>query len=486
MSELNTPLEQIIDIRKGKLQKLQEGGINPYPAQFGITMGLADVAVKYGELKTGDSSPDVLTVAGRMIARRDMGKASFINIADAGGKLQVYMRSDFLGADNFKVFNDLTDIGDFIGVKGAPFRTRTGELSIKAEGFTLLSKSLRPLPEKWHGLKDTEIRYRQRYLDLISNPEVKDVFVKRSQIISTIRQALLGKGFLEVETPIMQVIAGGAAAKPFTTRHNALGIDLFMRIAPELYLKRLVVGGLERVFEIGRNFRNEGIDRNHNPEFTMLELYQAYSDYNGMMDLCEELILSAAKAVGAELPAPFKRISFFDSLKQASGTDFKPLLGTGKIRGIAKEMKLDLDENSTEKKLLDQIFDKHVTEKLSEPTFIIDYPAAYSPLAKPKAGQPDIAERFELYINGMEIANAYSELNDPVIQKKNFEAQMEDKKKGDDEAQEYDADFVTALEHGLPPTGGLGIGIDRLVMILTQTESIREVILFPTLRPENQ
>lgn len=486
MSELNTtPIEQIIEIKREKLKKLREAGVNPYPAKFEVTSSVSEIQAEYGGLKTGESSEDQLTIAGRIMSRRDMGKASFIDVVDVSGRIQIYVRLDFVKPpENYKIFNELTDIGDFVGITGSPFRTRTGELSLKAEGFMMLSKSLRILPEKWHGLKDTEIRYRQRYLDLISNPEVKNVFIKRSQIITTIRQKLIDKGFLEVETPIMQSIAGGAAAKPFTTHHNALDIDLFLRIAPELYLKRLVVGGLERVFEIGRNFRNEGIDRNHNPEFTMLELYQAYGDYNTMMDLAEELIMAAAAKLGKVLP-PFKRIKFFDSLQEASGKDFKALMGTGKIKEIAREMKLEASDKTPEKKMLDQIFDKYVTEKLSEPTFVMDYPAEYSPLAKSKPDQPDIAERFELYINGMEIANAYSELNDPEEQKRRLDKQMDEKKKGDDEAQEYDGDFITALEHGLPPTGGLGIGIDRLVMILTDTESIREVILFPTLRPEN-
>jgi len=482
--ETTTPLEQIIAIRKEKLKKLRESGTNPYPPRFEVTKQAAEIIKAYETLKTGESNTDVHTVAGRVISRRDMGKASFLDLSDATGKIQVYLRSDFIGPENFKIFNEMTDIGDFIGVKGTPFRTRTGELSIKAEAFTVLGKSLRPLPEKWHGLKDTEIRYRQRYLDLIANPDVKKVFENRSKILQSIRNGLIEKGFLEVETPIMQSIAGGAAAKPFVTHHNALNIDLFLRIAPELYLKRLVVGGLEKVFEIGRNFRNEGIDRNHNPEFTMLELYQAYGDYNSMMALAEELILKAASVIGKELTAPFKRLSYYEALKEASGTDFAPLLGTGKIREIAMEMKFDLPAGITEKKILDQIFDRFVTEKLIEPTFVIDYPAAFSTLAKSRPDKPEIAERFELYMNGMEIANAYSELNDPEEQERRFKGQVEERSKGDEEAEPYDADFITALEHGLPPTGGLGIGIDRLVMVLASVESIREVVLFPTLRPE--
>jgi lysyl-tRNA synthetase class 2 len=394
------------------------------------------------------------------------------------------MKSDFIGVDSYKIFKDLVDVSDFITVKGKPFKTRTGELSIKVESWTFLSKALRPLPEKWHGLKDTETRYRQRYLDLIANPEVKQIFVNRSKLITTLRKELEASNFVEVETPMMQTIAGGAAARPFITHHNTMGMDLFLRIAPELYLKRLVAGGIERVYEIGRNFRNEGIDRNHNPEFTMLELYQAYANYSDMMDLCEKLIVSCAKALGTEIVYPFKREKMFDLLQKYTGRDLRDALAKGQLTAAAKEMHIELEAGASDKKILDIIFDEKVVPELKEPTFVTDHPSIFSPLAKSKHDQPDIAERFELYVNGMELANAYSEQNDPQEQRNRFLEQVEAKKKGDDEAQPYDEDYITALEHGLPPTGGLGIGIDRLVMILTKAESIREVILFPLMRPE--
>ncbi len=484
MNENATPLEQIIALRREKLAKLKEAGIAPYPPRYTVGSTLKAVQEKFASLPVGGSTEDKISVAGRLISRREMGKASFADISDISGKLQLYFKADILGLDFFRYFKDLADISDFIGVEGTPFRTRTGELSLKVERWTMLSKALRPLPEKWHGLKDTETRFRQRYLDLLANNEVRDTFVKRSAIISAIRSELGNRSFLEVETPMMQVIPGGAAARPFVTHHNAMDMQLFMRIAPELFLKRLVVGGLDRVYEIGRNFRNEGIDRNHNPEFTMLELYQAYADYNEMMSLCEQLISAGARAVGAEIAVPFRRAAFFDLLKEATGIDFLSILGTGKAAAAAREMRIGLPDDMSEKKVLDHIFDEKVVPALTSPTFVMDYPSEYSPLAKPKPENPALAERFELYINGMEIANAYSELNDPLIQKKNFESQMEAKRQGDDEAQPYDEDFITALEHGLPPTGGLGIGIDRLVMILTKTDSIREVILFPLMRPE--
>jgi lysyl-tRNA synthetase class 2 len=365
-----------------------------------------------------------------------------------------------------------------------PFRTRTNELSIMVDKWTMLSKAFRPLPEKWHGLKDTETRFRQRYLDLIANAEVKDIFVKRSLIISSMRHTLENLGFIEVETPVLQSLAGGANANPFVTHHNALDINLFLRIAPELYLKRLVVGGMERVFEIGRNFRNEGIDRNHNPEFTMMELYQAYADYNDMMDITETLIKNAAKKIGADINLEFRRAKMFDLIKEHTGLDLLPYVESGKLLEQVKHLNLDLPKDASEKKILDQLFDEKVIPNLKNPTFVMDYPAVYSPLSKVKFESPEIAERFELYINGMEIGNAYSELNDPELQRIRFSEQMEAKKKGADEVMPYDEDFILALEQGLPPTGGLGIGIDRLVMVLTGTQSIREVITFPAMRPE--
>ena len=481
---VTVPLDQIVELRKEKLQKLIAAGINAYPTAFAIDSQISGVHERFANLETGVIGEGVVTVAGRLISRREMGKAAFADISDVSGKIQLYFKADKLGADSFKLFKELIDISDFLGVTGSPFRTRTGELSIMVEKWTLLTKSLRPLPEKWHGLKDTETRYRQRYLDLIANAEVKAVFIKRSQIVSAIRAELESRGFLEVETPVMQVLAGGAAAKPFVTHHNALNMDLFLRIAPELYLKRLVVGGIDRVFEIGRNFRNEGIDRNHNPEFTMLELYQAYVDYHEMMNICETLIVAAARRIGADIAVPFRRARLFDLLKDATGIDMKPMVGTGELTKLIPQFKLDLPMNAPEKKILVHLFDETVVKGLTSPTFVMDYPAVFSPLAKAKPDDPSIAERFELYINGMEIANAYSELNDPQEQRKRFEQQMDAKKHGDDETEPFDEDFVTALEHGLPPTGGLGIGIDRLVMVLANVDSVREVILFPIMRPE--
>jgi lysyl-tRNA synthetase class 2 len=482
-NQSSTPLEKIIEQRIEKLGKLKEAGMNPYPSKYTESSNIADVLKRYETLQIGEISPDSVSIAGRVISRREMGKSCFSDITDFTGKMQFYIRKDDIGEESFGFFKNLVDIADFVGVKGFPFRTKSGELSIKTESWTILSKALRPLPEKWHGLKDVETRYRQRYLDLVSNEEVREVFIKRSRMITAIRQELNNRSFLEVETPVMQTIAGGAAAKPFVTHHNALNIDLFLRIAPELYLKRLVVGGLERVYEIGRNFRNEGIDRQHNPEFTMLELYQAYADYHDMMQLTEDLIQVAAKTLGANISFPFKRVKMFDALKEATGIDFLPLLETTELVDTARKLGLDVPSDMPGKKILDNIFDEKVLPNIKEPTFVTDYPTIYSPLAKSRYDEPAITERFELFINGKEVANAFSELNDPVEQRKRFKEQVDARAKGDDEAQPYDEDYVTALEHGLPPCGGLGIGIDRLAMILTNTDSIREVILFPTLRP---
>jgi lysyl-tRNA synthetase class 2 len=480
-TNVSTTIETIMAQRKEKADKIRALGIDPYPAKIKVEHKIEQVTEKFNYLQKEEFGQESVTVAGRMMSRRDMGKASFFDIEDGTAKMQVYVRADQVGEAGFKLFKELSDLSDFVLVSGIPFRTRTNELSLKAEKFEIICKAFRPLPEKWHGLKDTETR--QRYLDLIANAYVKEVFKKRSMIISAIRKKLEELGFIEVETPILQSIAGGANARPFTTHHNALSIDLFMRIAPELFLKRLVVGGMERVFEIGRNFRNEGIDRNHNPEFTMMELYQAYADYNDMMDLTELLIKTAAEKIGATVNLNFRRAKLFDLIKEYTGLELLQYIETGKMFDQVKHLNLDLPKNASDQKILDQLFDEKVVPHLQEPTFVMDYPAIYSPLTKIKFDQPEIAERFELYINGMEICNAYSELNDPHLQKIRFQQQVEAKKKGDDEAQPYDEDFINALEQGLPPTGGLGIGIDRLVMILTQVESIREVIFFPAMKP---
>lgn len=483
--QTSAPIEQIVQQRKEKAKKFVEMGINPYPARYKVDKTISEIQKEFSSLEKEQMAEGIkVKAAGRVMTYRNMGKAAFLDIRDGSAKIQIYVRADKVGNDQYKLFKEMVDLSDIISVEGMPFRTKTNELSIMVESWQMLTKAFRPLPEKWHGLKDTETRYRQRYLDLIANTEVKDIFIKRSEIISSIRHTLEDMGFVEVETPILQSLAGGANANPFVTHHKALDIDLFLRIAPELFLKRLVVGGMERVFEIGRNFRNEGIDRNHNPEFTMMELYQAYADYNDMMDLTEILIKNAAEKVGSKLNLEFRRAKMFDLIKQYTGLDLLPYVESGKLFEQVKHLNLDLPKDASEKKILDQLFDEKVIPNLKTPTFVIDYPAVYSPLSKIKFDQPEIAERFELYINGMEIGNAYSELNDPELQKKRFEEQMEAKQKGEDEVMPYDADFILALEQGLPPTGGLGIGIDRLVMVLTGVESIREVLTFPAMRPE--
>jgi lysyl-tRNA synthetase class 2 len=480
----STHIEQIIQQRKQKAKDLASCGVNPYPAKCVLGRNNADIQKKFIYLEREQIADVKVKAAGRVMTYRNMGKAAFLDIKDGFAKIQIYIRADKIGEDQYKIFKNMVDTSDIIAVEGVPFKTKTNELSIMVEKWTMLTKAFRPLPEKWHGLKDTEIRYRQRYLDFIANSEVKDIFVKRSMIISAVRYKLEELGFIEVETPILQSLAGGANARPFITHHNALDINLFLRIAPELFLKRIVVGGLDRVFEIGRNFRNEGIDKNHNPEFTMLELYQAYADYNDMMDMSEILIKAAAKKVGSALNLEFTRAKMFDLIKKYTGLDLLPYVESGKMFGQVKHLNLNLPEDATDRKILDQLFEEKVVPNLKNPTFVKDYPAVYSPLSKVKFEQPEIAERFELYINGIEIGNAYSELNDPELQKIRFKQQMKAKRKGDDKVMPYDQDFIFALEQGLPPTGGLGIGIDRLVMVLTGVESIREVIIFPAMRPE--
>ena len=482
-------LNEILRVRREKLAELTRAGKNPYElTKFEKTHSSREVIEGYDALEG-----KTVTVAGRIVSRRIMGKAAFCHILDGEGRIQLYVRTgDVPDFEAFKGF----DVGDVVGATGFVFKTRTGEVSVHASDIVLLSKSLQPLPEKYHGLKDPDLRYRQRYVDLIANPEVKEIFVTRSRVITAIREVLDGKGFVEVETPILNTIAGGATARPFVTHHNTLDIDMFMRIAPELYLKRLIVGGFERVYELGRMFRNEGMDIKHNPEFTMIELYQAYADYNDMMDLTEEIYSHVIDKVTQKyeirygdlelnLKPPYVRLTMQDAVKKYAGVDFS--------KGDTPELRAELGKKGVEGAktaswgdLLYKTFDEFVEEKLIQPTFVTDYPVEVSPLAKKKKSDPRLTERFEFFIGAREMGNAYSELNDPIDQKGRFEAQAKLREKGDDEAQMTDDDFVTALEYGMPPTGGLGLGIDRLVMLLTDSYSIRDVILFPTMKPRTK
>ena len=473
--------------RLKKLWELEQKGIDAFGTAFARTHTSREIKEDFETLE-GQGA----VIAGRVMAIRGHGKTSFINIADAEGVIQVYIRQDVVGDEVFETVS-LWDIGDIVGVGGTVFRTQRGEISVKAEHLTFLTKSLRVLPEKWHGLKDVETRYRQRYLDLIVNPEVRGTFVARSRIISAIRRYLDGQGFLEVETPTMHNIAGGAAARPFITHHNALDIDLYLRIALELHLKRLIVGGMERVYEIGRVFRNEGISIKHNPEFTMLELYQAYSDYHGMMELTENMISVVAKEVlGSDtvtyqeteisFAAPWRRLTMFDAIKEYAGVDFNLIDTDAAALAAAKANGVETEENASLGSVINAFFEQKVEENLIQPTFIMDYPIEISPLTKRKKENPALTYRFEAFVYGRELANAYSELNDPLDQRERFEAQMAERARGNEEANESDEDFLRALEYGMPPTGGLGIGIDRLVMFLTDSSSIRDVILFPAMR----
>ncbi len=479
-------------IRINKLKELQNKGNDPFEITKAVQTHTAlDINDNFDELEEKNVS-----ICGRIMTWRDMGKANFIDLRDRTGRIQVYVRMNDVGEDEFKEFKKW-DLGDIIQVDGFVFKTKTGEISVHAEKLILLSKSLLPLPEKFHGLTDTDTRYRKRYLDMIMNPGVKDTFIKRSKIISSIRAYLDNLGFIEVETPILNNIAGGAAARPFITHHNTLDMDMYLRIATELYLKRLIVGGMERVYEIGRNFRNEGMDVRHNPEFTCIELYQAYADYHTMMDIAESLIRNAANEVcdgnlhitfnGTEidLESPFKRITMIETVEKYSGVNFADFMSDNeKAIAIAKEKGIEIAPGkATWGDILNSFFEEFVEEKLTQPTFIMDYPVEISPLTKRKPDCPALTERFELFILGGEYGNAYSELNDPIDQMERFEAQMKLREAGDDEANLIDYDFVTALEYGMPPTGGLGIGIDRLVMLLTDNYSIRDVLLFPTMKP---
>ncbi|RMG73746.1 MAG: lysine--tRNA ligase [Nitrospirae bacterium] len=490
------PENELIQQRKRKLEELRELGIDPYGGVFDKTHSASDIFRQYGEIEAEalEKDPVEVTVAGRIVAWRSFGKAAFSHIQDSTGKIQVYFRKDILG-DRFKIVKKF-DIGDIIGVRGKLFRTKTGELTILVEDFSFLTKSLRPLPEKWHGLKDIELRYRQRYVDLIVNPEVRQTFLKRCEIIRFIRDYLEREGFIEVETPMMHQIPGGATARPFKTHHNALGIDLYLRIAPELYLKRLLVGGFERVFELNKNFRNEGISTKHNPEFTMLEFYVAYRDYNFLMDFTERMFTELLKkTVGSmkvkfgdfeiDFTPPWPRIPMYEALKK-QGVPEEIFSDYERARKWAISEGIDVKDAPTLAKLLDEIFKEKVEPHLIQPTFIIDYPVELSPLAKRKRDNPELVERFELFIAQREIANAFTELNDPEDQRQRFLKQVEAKNKGDEEAHWMDEDFVRALEYGMPPAAGEGIGIDRLVMILTGSTSIRDVILFPQMKPEKK
>lgn len=482
-------MNEQIQIRLQKLKDLQKEGADPFEiVTYEQTAHAKDIIDHFDEMEG-----NTVQIAGRIMSQRGMGKVSFCDIHDKSGKIQVFTKIDMLGEEAYQKWKSL-DIGDLVGVEGIVMRSQRGEITIKSKGFVLLAKALRPLPEKFHGLTDTDTRYRQRYVDLIVNEDVKHTFQKRSMIIRTIREYLDHHGFLEVETPILNVIAGGAAAKPFTTKHNALKIDLFMRIAPELYLKRLIVGGLERVYEIGRNFRNEGIDSTHNPEFTMVEVYQAYTDFNGMMELAEMLISTCAMKVNQstkatwdgvelDLTPPFNRLTMTEAIKMYAGVDFDQIHSDEEAKLLAKERGLEIEESWKRGDYMALFFDEYVEDKLIQPTFIYDYPIEISPLSKRKPTNKQLAERFELFICGKEFANAYSELNDPVDQRQRFADQLKKREAGDEEASSLDEDFCKALEYGMPPTGGLGIGIDRLCMMLTNSTTIRDVLLFPTMKP---
>jgi lysyl-tRNA synthetase class 2 len=502
--------------RRAKLAKVRAGGADPFPARFDGTDTAGGLQARHAALPAGGHTEETVALAGRLMTRREMGKTVWAHLQDRSGKIQIYLKKDDL-ADAFAAFADQADLGDILGVTGAPFRSRTGELSIQVKTWRLLSKALRPPPEKFHGLTDVEERYRRREVDLFANPEARRRFAARGRILAALRGVLDGKDFMEVETPILQSVPGGAAARPFTTHHQALDMGLFMRIAPELFLKRLLVGGLERVYEIGRAFRNEGLDTRHNPEFTILEAYQAYTDVNGMMDLAEGLIRAAARAVrggpvSAPIPSPlegeggrrpgeggnglvftyrsqtvdlahpFARVSLPDLFQEKWGLDFAALCRDNGWRAAAQKLGFPVD-GLTDAKCFDAILDGKILPGLPPAAFLHGYPAAFSPLAKQNRDNPEVADRFELFLAGEETANAYSEQNDPDVQRRHFEAQARARQAGDAEAMPADEEFLIALEHGMPPAGGLGIGVDRLTMILTETDSIREVILFPLLRP---
>ena len=485
-------LNEVLKVRREKLAALVEAGNDPFQiTKYDQTHHSSDIKENYETLEG-----QRVSVAGRMMSKRIMGKASFCNVQDLKGSIQCYVARDSIGVDEYAGFKKL-DIGDIVGIEGTVFKTKTGEISVHAEKLTLLTKSLQVLPEKFHGLTNTDLRYRQRYVDLIMNPEARDTFLKRSKIISTIRKFLDAQGFIEVETPMLVSNAGGAAARPFETHFNALDEDLKLRISLELYLKRLIVGGLEKVYEIGRVFRNEGLDTRHNPEFTLMELYQAYTDYHGMMDLTENMFRHVAQEVlgtttivynGVEmdLGKPFERITMLDAVKKYSGVDFNEIHSDEEAKAIAKEKHVEFEDHHKKGDILNLFFEEFVEEHLIQPTFVMDHPIEISPLTKKKPEDPNYVERFEMFMNGWEMANAYSELNDPIDQRERFKAQEELLAKGDEEANRTDEDFMNALEIGMPPTGGIGYGIDRLCMLLTDSAAIRDVLLFPTMKTIEQ
>ena len=481
-------INQLLKVRREKLANLQEAGKDPFQiTKCDVTHHSIEIKDHYDELEG-----QTVTVAGRMMFKRVMGKASFCNLRDLQGDIQAYVARDSIGEDSYKDFKKY-DVGDLLAITGEVFKTKTGEISVHAQTVILLSKSLQILPEKFHGLTDTDIRYRQRYVDLIMNPDVKDTFVKRSKVLRSVRNYLDGQGFMEVETPMLVQNAGGAAARPFETHYNALGEDLKLRISLELYLKRLIVGGMEKVYEIGRVFRNEGLDTRHNPEFTLMELYQAYTDYHGMMDLTENLYRYVAKEVtGSEiltygehemdLSKPFERITMVDAVKKYANVDFNEIKDTEEAKRIAKEHHIEYEERYEKGDILNLFFEEYVEDHLIQPTFVMDHPIEISPLTKKKPENPDYVERFEFFMNGWEMANAYSELNDPIDQRARFEAQEALITQGDEEANHIDEDFLNALNIGMPPTGGIGFGIDRMVMMMTDSSAIRDVLFFPTLK----
>ena len=485
-------LNEILQVRRNKLSELQVAGNDPfYKVKYDVTDRTNAILSDFEGYEN-----KIVSLAGRLMSKRGMGKSSFYDLQDRDGRIQLYVRINDVGEDQYESFKKL-DIGDIIGVTGKVFKTRMGEISIHVDTYTLLSKSLRPLPEKFHGLKDPDARYRQRYLDLIVNPDVKATFITRSKIIAAIRRFLDKRDFLEVDTPILNTIPGGATARPFITHHNTLDIDMYLRIAPELYLKRLIVGGLERVYELGRMFRNEGMSIKHNPEFSMMEVYQAYTDYHGMMELAESLISTVAQEVlgtmkieyqGQEidLTPPWTRLTMTKAVLKYAGVDFDEIRTDEEARDAAKTKGMDLEGKPVRGELLSMMFEEFAEPNLIQPTFIIDYPVEVSPLTKRKVDKPELTERFELFITGREFGNAYSELNDPIDQKGRFLDQVKKREAGDEEANMMDEDYLLALEHGLPPTGGLGIGIDRLIMLLTDSFSIKDVLLFPTMRPKDK